>query len=129
MSSGLELPAGADTRATLRVGTAEQFRWLGGIVKAVVILNLIDAVMTLWWVRTGFATEANMLLAEMVEKHALLFVVGKLALVSLGTTILWRRRRRPLAVVGIFAVFLAYYFILLYHLQFAGLMLGQLLSS
>jgi hypothetical protein len=129
MSSGLELPAGADTRATLRVGTAEQFRWLGGIVKAVVILNLIDAVMTLWWVRTGFATEANMLLAEMVEKHALLFVVGKLALVSLGTTILWRRRRRTLAVGGIFAVFLAYYFILLYHLQFAGLMLGQLLSS
>jgi hypothetical protein len=129
MSSGLELPAGAGTRATLRVGTAEQFRWLGGIVKAVVILNLIDAVMTLWWVRTGFATEANMLLAEMVEKHALLFVVGKLALVSLGTMILWRRRRRPLAVVGIFAVFLAYYFILLYHLQFAGLMLGQLLSS
>jgi hypothetical protein len=129
MSSELELPAGASTGATLRVGTAEQFRWLGGIVKAVVILNLIDAVMTLWWVRTGFATEANMLLAEMVEKHALLFVVGKLALVSLGTTILWRRRRRPLAVVGIFAVFLAYYFILLYHLQFAGLMLGQLLSS
>ena len=45
-----------------------------------------------------------------------------LGLVSLGTVLLWRNRTRPLAVIGIFLAFLAYYFVLLYHLQFASLL-------
>ncbi len=36
---------------SLSVGTPEHFRWLHGIVKAVLVLNLLDALFTLLWVR------------------------------------------------------------------------------
>jgi hypothetical protein len=65
-------------------------------------------------------------LREVVDNHAVLFVLGKLSLVSLGTALLWRRRKIPIAVVGIFIVFLVYYFIMLYHLQFASILIKQL---
>jgi hypothetical protein len=102
-------------------------RWLHTILASVLVMNGIDAVLTLWWVRSGFAVEANPLLREIVSEHALLFVAGKLALVSLGTLLLWRKREHALAVVGIFAAFLAYYFILLFHLRFASHLLSQLM--
>ena len=108
------------------IGTPAQFEWLGTIVKTVVVLNLIDALMTLWWVRTGFATEANPLMREVLDDHAVAFVVCKLLLVSLGTLLLWWRRDRPLAVIGIFTIFLAYYGILLFHVGFASHLLAQL---
>ncbi len=90
-------------------------------------MNLLDAILTLLWVRAGFAIEANLLLREIVDHHAILFVVGKLGLVSLGTALLWRRRTHPVAVVGIFLVFLAYYLILLYHFHFASILIKQLI--
>ena len=113
--------------AGFQVGTETHFRWLNGIVKAVLMMNLIDAVLTLLWVRTGFATEANPLISQIVEQHALLFVASKLTLVFLGTAMLWRHRREPLAVVGIFAAFLVYYAVLVYHLSFASILLQQLI--
>ena len=59
----------------------------------------------------------------------MLFVVVKLTLVMASTWLLWRHRERPLAVVGIFAAFLVYYSILLYHLSFASFLLGQLFDA
>lgn len=87
-------------------------------------MNLVDAVLILAWVRAGFANEANPLLDEIVEEHAMFFVLGKLALVFLGTTLLWMHRERPLAVVGIFAAFMVYYAVLLHHLRFASVLRG-----
>lgn len=106
-----------------------QFGWLEGVVKAVIVMNLIDAVMTLWWVRSGFATEANPFIEQIVTEHGLLFVVSKITLVFLGTTLLWRYRTRPLAVLGIFAAFMVYYGLLLVHLSFASMLIGQLLDA
>jgi hypothetical protein len=114
--------------AGFTVGTPEQFRWLHGIVKAVLILNLIDAVLTLIWVRGGLATEANTLIDELINESALGFIAIKLSLVGMGSWLLWQQRRRPAAVVGIFTVFLAYYGILLYHLQYASALLRHLLD-
>jgi hypothetical protein len=111
----------------LRVGTPQQFQWLDGIVKAVLILNLLDAVFTLLWVRAGFAREANALMRDLVNEHAVLFVVTKLGLVSLGSTLLWRWRQRAGAVVAIFLAFLAYYLVVLYHLQYSSLLVRKLL--
>ena len=108
------------------VGTPEHFRWLHGIVKTVLVLNLFDAVYTLFWVRFGFASEANALIADLVESHALGFVLAKLGLVSLGSWLLWRRRDHPGAVIGIFAAFLAYYAVLLMHLRHTGHLIRQL---
>jgi hypothetical protein len=109
----------------LDVGTARHFRWLGWIVGAVLVLNLLDAGFTLLWVRADLADEANPLVQRLVEEHPVLFVAVKMALVGLGSALLWMRRRRPAAVIGIFAVFLVYYALLLYHLGFVGSLLQR----
>lgn len=109
-----------------QVGTETHFRWLNGIVKAVLVMNLVDAVLTLLWVRAGFATEANPFISQIVEEHAVAFVASKLTLVCLGTAMLWRHRREPLAVVGIFAAFMVYYSVFVYHLSFASVLVPQL---
>lgn len=111
------------------IGTPAHFRWLNGILKAVIVLNLADALLTLFWVRAGLATEANPLLSTIVAEHAVLFVLGKLSLVSLGSYLLWNRRDHPLAVVGIFAVFLTYYGVLLFHLHYASNLIALLWAS
>jgi hypothetical protein len=112
----------------LSVGTAEHFGWLQGIVKAVLVLNLLDALFTLVWVRSGLAREANPLIDQLVEEHAVGFVLVKLGLVGLGSWLLWHRRERPAAAIAIVAAFLIYYLILLYHLQYASGLARQLLG-
>ena len=112
-----------------RVGTPEQFRWLHGIVKAVLVLNLLDAILTLFWVRADLAVEANTLVNELVNEHAVAFVLVKLLLVGMGSWLLWQQRRSPVAVVGIFVAFLAYYWILLYHLQYAARLVRHLIAA
>jgi hypothetical protein len=130
ISAGTDTVAQAETDAfLLRVGTPKHFRWLEGIVKAVLVMNLFDAVMTLWWVSSGLATEANPFLEQIVREHGFLFVVSKISLVILGTTLLWRYRTRPLAVLGIFAAFLVYYEVFLIHLSFASLLIGELIDA
>ena len=114
---------------SLRVGAPKHFKWLEGIVKAVLVMNLFDALMTLWWVSSGLATEANPFLEQIVTEHGFLFVVSKISLVILGTTLLWRYRTRPLAVIGIFAAFLVYYEVVLIHLSFASLLIGELIDA
>jgi hypothetical protein len=109
------------------IGTPEQFRFLEGVVKAVLVMNMLDAVLTLLWVRAGLAREANPLLDELVSGNAVLFVLVKLSLVGMGSWLLWRWRSRPVAVVGIFAAFLAYYAILVEHVSYASGLVGWLL--
>lgn len=109
------------------VGTEQHFRWLDGIIRTTLVLNLLDAVFTLAWVTAGFAEEANPLLTELV-RYPVLFMSAKLALVSLGSWALWRYRQRPTAVVAIFTAFLVYYLILLYHVDFLGDVLRALLA-
>ena len=116
-------------RAGMPIGTPQHYRWLNGIVKALVVLNLLDAIFTLVWVRSGLALEANPLIDELVNDHALGFVLVKLGLVGLGSWLLWRRRRRPVAVIGIFAVFMAYYLVLLYHINYAADLLRHLAAA
>ncbi len=103
--------------ADIEIGTEQHFRWLHGIVLATVVINGIDAVLTLVWVLSGRATEANPLMETLLRLGPLPFVVGKLALVSGGTWLLWTNRRHPLAVIGLFLFFLAYYWVLLHHLR------------
>ncbi|MEM7411218.1 MAG: DUF5658 family protein [Myxococcota bacterium] len=114
------------TTSGLVVGTAEQYRWLHGIVKTVLILNLLDALFTLLWVRWGVAREANLLVESLVNEHAIGFVLVKTALVGMGSWLLWEKRQYPAAVIAIFIAFLAYYWVVLYHLQYAGHVVRQL---
>lgn len=113
-------------RPLLPIGSRQHFRWLEGIVKATLVLNLLDALFTLTWVMSGLASEANPFLHELVHRHPVSFVAAKLALVGLGSLLLWRLRSRPLAVVGIFVAFLAYYALLLVHVDYLALVIGIL---
>ena len=121
--------ASARGEAGFQIGTSEQYRWLKGILKWLLVLNLIDAVLTIFWVHAGLATEANTLMDELVNDHALVFVAVKLGLVGMGSWVLWRRRESATAVVGIFVAFLVYYAILVHHVQYASGLIGLLLSS
>ena len=94
----------------------ERLAWLDGLVRAVLVLNLLDAVFTLMWVRTGLADEGNAFMRDLVHGEAIIFVVVKIALVSLGCLFLWGRRTNRLAVIAIFVAFAVYYLVLLLHL-------------
>lgn len=100
------------------IGTAEHFGWLDWIVRSVLVLNLLDGIFTLLWVRHGLAEEANALMRDLAHEQAFAFLLSKIALVSLGCVFLWRLRTHPLAVVGIFVAFAVYYLVLLLHVEF-----------
>jgi len=115
---------------TRRIGTYEHFRFLRGLVKSVLVMNLLDGLLTLVWIWTGVAEEANPLLAHLVNEQPVLFMGAKTTLVGLGSWLLWRHRKRKMAVVAIFVGFLAYYLILLYHLNSMNLgLLSRLFTS
>jgi len=109
------------------IGEPLHFRWLHAIVKVVLVLNLFDAIFTLLWVYAGLATEANPLIADVLRDSPILFALVKVVLVGLGSLLLWRNRDRPLAVIGIFVAFLAYYLVFLYHVGYLSLLIGTLL--
>jgi hypothetical protein len=120
MQGDLDYGMGADSST---IGTSQHFRWLHGIVQWLVVLNLLDGVFTLVWVQYFYADEYNVMLRDLARGDMVLFMAVKLTLVSLGALFLWRNRSHPLAVVAIFLAFLAYYLVLLYHLQYTTLML------
>jgi hypothetical protein len=105
------------------IGTPEHFRWLEGIVRSVIVLNLLDAVFTLAWIQADLAEEGNAFIRDLAHGNALTFMLAKLSVVSLGVYLLWRRRSRPLAVVSVFVAFLLYYLVFLYHLEFSSILL------
>lgn len=114
------------TRRLQPVGHAQQRRWLAWIIAAIIVLNVLDALFTLFWVRAGLARETNPLLRWLVNEHPVWFTVTKLALVLLGTFVLWRSRHRPLAVIGIGLIFIVYCAILIHHLSSSSALLVRL---
>jgi len=105
----------------LKAGKPHQYQWLKGIVAAVFLMNLADGMLTLYWLQTGRAVESNPLMAALIAIDPALFMVVKMALVVMGTALLWRFRFRASAVLGMFLVFFVYYAILIYHLSALGL--------
>ncbi len=84
---------------------------LGGTL----VLNGLDAALTILVVGSGAATEANPLMDELLAQSPLLFAIVKLSLVSLGVLLLWRLRERPLAWAGSVGVLAAYAGVMLQH--------------
>ena len=100
------------------LGTGQHFRWLHGIAEWVLVLNLLDGVFTLVWVEFFGAGEKNIMMRDLVHTSAVMFMVVKLTLVSLGTLFLWRYRSNSLAVIALFFSFFIYYLVLLFHIQY-----------
>jgi hypothetical protein len=88
-----------------------------GAGAVVVILNLIDAVFTIIYTRTGLAVESNPLMDKVLVASPVLFMVSKLALVSLGVLLLWRLRHHRAARFGLVATSTAYIALIAYHLS------------
>jgi len=101
----------------MKVGSKLQLRWLSKVIWLVFVLNVFDALLTVYWVLAVGVEEGNPVMRALVGLHPAFFVAGKLSLVIAGSWVLWRWRRRRVAVVGIFGLFIVYYWILLYHLH------------
>ena len=93
----------------------------------VLVANVLDAWLTLWWVNLGVATESNPLLKDLVDRPTD-FVVAKLLLVSFGVLFLWGHRRQTLAFFGLFAAALTYSYVLAHHLAGALKVFGPQLK-
>ena len=64
-------------------------------------LNLLDAVLTILWVRNGAAEEANMLMAKLLEMGDLTFLGGKLLIGTFAAIVFVRGGNTHLARYGI----------------------------
>jgi hypothetical protein len=84
---------------------------------ALIVLNLLDAIFTLIWVRAGVASEGNPFMGEAMTHGPVGFMAIKLALVSLCVGLLWRLRHRRAAATALVTCAIAYSAVLLVHLS------------
>ncbi len=71
-------------------------------------LNLLDALLTIVWVRTGVATEGNQIMASLLEIGNGPFLGVKIAIGAVAAIVLFKWGSRPLARYGL-AISLAVY--------------------
>lgn len=96
---------------------------LGALIGAICVFNALDALATSSFIIMGLATEANPMMELLLSVHPALFVSVKIALVSLGLTLLAKWRQRALARGAILLIFSLYALIICYHIM------GGLLSA
>lgn len=83
-------------------------------------LNLLDALLTIVWVRSGVATEGNQLMASLLDIGNGPFLAVKIAIGAVAALVLLRSGNRPLAKYGL-AIALAIYIGLMGIHLFTGL--------
>lgn len=71
-------------------------------------LNLLDALLTIVWVRTGVAAEGNQLMASLLDIGDGTFLAAKIAIGTITAVVLFKWGNRPLARYGL-AIALAIY--------------------
>ena len=71
-------------------------------------LNFLDAVLTIYWVRNGFATEGNHLMATLLDIGDLPFLAVKVAIGTVTAVVLWRWRKVRLAKYGLAVALFVY---------------------
>ena len=104
----------------MSVAVGRAVRWAACLV---IVLNMVDAVWTLAFVRMGAADEGNPLMDQALSYGPLLFMLAKLTLVSLSVLLLWRLRHRKSATVGLFSAAMTYIVICGYHVSHAHALL------
>ena len=78
-------------------------------------LNLLDAVLTIFWVRNGFATEGNHLMATLLDIGDLPFLLVKVSIGAVTATVLWRWRTFRLAKYGLSLALVVYIMLMGVH--------------
>lgn len=83
-------------------------------------LNLLDAVLTLLWVRNGVATEGNQLMAQLLDIGDGPFLAVKIGIGVFAAIVLFRWGNRPLAKYGLTIALAIYLGLMVVHF-FTGL--------
>lgn len=83
-------------------------------------LNLLDALLTIFWVRNGVATESNQLMAELLNVGNFPFLMVKVAMGAVTAVVLFRYANSRLAKYGL-TISLALYLGLMVVHAFTGL--------
>jgi hypothetical protein len=91
-------------------------------------LNFFDAVLTIYWVRNGFATEGNQLMARLLDIGDLPFLAVKIAVGAVAAIVLWRWKNLRLARYGLALALCLYIGLMGVHF-FTGLSAFGLLSD
>lgn len=90
-------------------------RTVARLLVALMALNLLDAVMTLWAVRLGVATEANPVMAMALDLGEPVFLLAKIGVVGIGCAVLWAARHRRIAQLGACGCVAVYVLLALVH--------------
>lgn len=88
-------------------------------LRALILLNVMDAFFTLQWIDKGKATEANPIMAFALDHGPGFFILSKVALVLLAGGLLWRHRERFTARLALVPVAILYAYVAGGHLGFA----------
>jgi hypothetical protein len=80
-------------------------------------MNALDAVFTSWWVEAGWASEANPVMARVLEQGLGTFIFVKLAVAMAAALFLKRHGHRALAQVGVAAAVVVYAGVVFIHLH------------
>ena len=84
------------------------------------VLNLVDGLLTIAWVRSGVATEGNGLMAHLLEIGNGPFLLAKIGMGAFAAIVLYRGGNRPLARYGLALALVLYIGLMGIHL-FTGL--------
>ena len=74
----------------------------------VLLLNILDASATIWFIEQSMAVEANPLMKYFLDMGVLPFLLAKLIVVSISLRILWVYRNKKIAVYGACLCAIAY---------------------
>lgn len=98
--------------------------WIYVAAGILAILNVLDAVLTILWVETGCAVEANPIMDYFLSIHPVLFLLVKMFLVYGGIGILLHYRQKPIATFSLWIFCLVYGLLLCYHIFHAYALCG-----
>ena len=91
-------------------------------------LNLLDALLTIFWVRNGIATEGNELMARLLDIGDLTFLSVKIAIGATAALVLLLWGNRKVARYGVTVALALYISLMGVHL-FTGLSAAGIISS
>jgi len=91
-------------------------------------LNLLDAILTIVWVRSGVAPEGNELMAHLMENSDFAFLGVKILMGTLAAVVLLRWGNRKLARYGVAVALAVYISVMGVHLLTFLTAMGQISS-
>jgi hypothetical protein len=89
---------------------------MAGLPILLFALNIFDALLTIYWVRNGFATEGNQLMATLLDMGDMPFLAVKVAVGALAAFVLLRFSKLRLARYGLAAALAVYIGLMGIHL-------------